>query len=342
MPSQTDWIAACERGKVFVIPGGATDWRRVERVDQRNELKRWARKQPREQGWLMLKHGVPSHFTKTNGQEEPLRIDAELTIVGYNVLTSTPNGDPHALSVYERDLSASGKYRYWAHRRANVSRAVRPAHVAGLCEATEHMVQDILHSNAHLHLAAFALKVDQYDGAAILVDAARVSVLQTVRRVLTSGKTQILLACLLADSETGNVFWFVVLHLKSDGAGPHGGQEGVRVKQAKRAVSIIDAFDPPAPVVVVGDLNSDRFLYPAFEDAGERHAVDAFRGFTSVLPLAPTYHHYHRAAFDHILLRGASATATRVPELGKEVCPNATQGSDHLPVQANIVIHPPA
>lgn len=37
--------------------------------------------------------------------------------------------------------------------------------------------------------------------------------------------------------------------------------------------------------------------------------------------------------------RGAAATSTHIPESGG-ICPNATQGSDHLPVRANIVIHP--
>jgi endonuclease/exonuclease/phosphatase family metal-dependent hydrolase len=87
-------------------------------------------------------------------------------------------------------------------------------------------------------------------------------------------------------------------------------------------------------------LNSDRFLYPAFEDSGERHVMDVFREFKSVLPLMPTYHHWnHRAAFDHILLRGADAVETYVPDSGG-VCPNAQQGSDHLPVKAKIVLHP--
>lgn len=335
------WRSACERGKVFVIPGGATEWRRVERIDQQQELKRWARKEPRETGWLVTANGIPSHFLKSNGTTEPLRVDAELTVMGYNLLTSTEDGDEERLSMYERELSSSGKYRYWANRRKNVCRAVRNAHVVGLCEATKHMVRDILHANAHLHLAKFGLKLGEYDGSAILVDESRINVLKSVHQPLTGNMTQILLASLLEDKETGHAFWFVVLHLKSDGSGPHGGKEGVRVDQAMRCLSIIDKLEPRAPVVLVGDLNSDRFLYPAFEDAQQHHVMHVFHEFTSVLPLKPTYHHWTRAAFDHILLRNASATGTHVPDSGG-VCPNATQGSDHLPVKATVVIHPPA
>ena len=203
------------------------------------------------------------------------------------------------------------------------------------------MVRDVVSANAHLRLASFGLKVGEYDGSAILVDESRIEVLQTVRRPLMNGMTQILLASLLKDKDTHRLFWFVVLHLKSDGSGVHGGKEEVRVAQAKRALSIIDHLTPSVPVVVVGDLNSDRFLYPALEDAGRQHVMDVFREFQCVLPLTPTYHHWTRAAFDHILLRGADAVSTHVPDTGG-VCPNATQGSDHLPVKATIVVHPTA
>jgi endonuclease/exonuclease/phosphatase family metal-dependent hydrolase len=338
MPSQKEWVAACERGKVFIIPGGATEWRRVERVDQLKELKRWARGQQRETGWLITKGGVPSYFNKSDGRKEPLKIDTELTVMGYNILTSTLDGNINQLSIYEKGLNSSGKYRYWKNRRENVSRAVRNSNVVGLCEATEHMVKDLLNANAHLQLALFGLKVGQYDGSAILVDKSRINVLQTVKKPLTTSDTQILLAALLEDTTTGKIFWFVVLHLVSDGAGPHGGKERVRVHQAMRCLSIIDKFDTSAPVVIVGDLNSDRFLYPAFEDAGQRHVMNVFHNYKCILPLVPTYHHWNRAAFDHILIRGADVTDTHIPDSGG-ICPNDTQGSDHLPVKAKLVIH---
>ena len=42
MPSaqQQAWTAACERGHGYIIPGGATKWRRVERADQLKELEK--------------------------------------------------------------------------------------------------------------------------------------------------------------------------------------------------------------------------------------------------------------------------------------------------------------
>ena len=282
------------------------------------------------------KRGVPSHFRKGDGRGGPLRVEASRG-VQHSVHAQR---DPDALSAFERELKASGKYRCWANRRANVCRAVRDAHVVGLCEATTHTVQDVLHANTHLGLAAFGLKKGEYDGSAILVDGRRISVLQQVRRLLTPPRVQILLAALLEDRETQRTFWFVVLHLKSDGAGPHGGMEDVRVQQAERSLAIIDRLRPAAPVVIVGDLNSDRFLYPAFDEAGQRHVMGVFHGFECALPLVPTYHHWSRAAFDHILLRGASATEAHVPS-ARAVCPNARQGSDHLPTRAHVVVHPP-
>jgi endonuclease/exonuclease/phosphatase family metal-dependent hydrolase len=287
----------------------------------------------------MTRGGVPSYFKKRDGNEEPLRIFPEVTVLGYNILTSTSNGDPSQLSMFERELKGSGIYRYWENRRANVCRAVRNAHVIGLCEATYHMIQDILIKNEHLQSAVFGLKVGEYDGSAILVDVSRINVHRTVHMPLTSGMTQVLVAALLEDMETGIKFWFVVLHLKSDGSGSHGGMEAVRVKQARRCLSIIDKLGTRAPVVIVGDLNSDRFMYPCFEDANQDHVMNVFHEFESVLPLRPTYDHWNRAAFDHILVRDAHVTETHVPNSGG-ICPNAAQGSDHLPVKAKIVFHP--
>lgn len=327
------------KNRVYIIPGGCTTWQRVDRLDQQQELKSWAKDEPREKGWLVTKGGVPSHFNKSNGDREVLRIDSTLTVLGYNILTAREDGNPKKLSMFERELEASGIYRYWENRRPNITRAIRNAHVIGLCEATHHMVNDLLVDNARMSLACHELKVGEYDGSAVLVDEARIEVVDTVQRQLVSSMVQILVACLLRDRDTDRLFWFVVLHLKSDGSGAHGGKEDVRVMQAKRVYSAIENFHPPAPVVIVGDLNSDRFLYPSFDEQGQSHVLDVFHDYKCVLPLQPTYHHWNRAAFDHILLRNADAVKTHVPASGG-VCPNDKQGSDHLPVKADIVIHP--
>jgi endonuclease/exonuclease/phosphatase family metal-dependent hydrolase len=320
------WRAAIRAGHVFVIPGGAKAWRPVERLDQLAELDRWRKGEPREKGWLILKSGVPSHFVKRDGTTEPLAVNHPLRIVAYNLLTSTADGDENALSMFERELTASGKYRYWKNRKQNVIDAVRRSHVAGLCEVTRPMLKDVL-AGTGLKAAAFALKVDQYDGSAILVDPC-----VTVREVVTHrlGGTQILLAARLRmDAE----FWFVVLHLKSDGTSAHGSLEHVRVKQARAANKFLDTLSP-LPIVVVGDFNSDRFLYPGFRERGTTHVMEVFDTYESVLPLAPTYTHYREAAFDHIIIRGGFATNTHVPASG--VAPNSQQGSDHLPVYADV------
>jgi len=332
------WVTAVEQGRVYIVPGGATEWRRVERVDQLRELRRWARVEERERGWLILKDGVPSHFVKSNGTDEPLKIeDSSLTVLGYNLLTSTEDGNPHELSVYEEELGASGKHRYWKNRKDNAAKALNGCHVVGLCEATVHMLRDLVELKPHLRIAHHALKPGDFDGSAVLVDHSRIRVRKSVRQQLMTGMSQIFLASLLEDTDTGTVFWFVVLHLQSDGFGAHGSREYVRVKQATRAAKMIDKLQPRAPTVVVGDLNSDRFLYPAFEEHGQPHVLNVFSEFSSALPLKPTYHHYGRAAFDHILVRGADVVQAYVPDAGG-VCPNEKQGSDHLPVRATVVL----
>ena len=283
---------------------------------------------------------MPSHFVKSDGTHEPLRLSEEasrVTVAAYNILTSTEDGDDARLSVYEEDLHVAGTYRYWKNRRANVAQALRGCDVVGLCEVTEHMARDLLEALPQMRLAELALKSGEYDGSAVLFDPERFRVRQVVKKRLQSGQSQILLACLLQDVASDATFWFVMLHLKSDGGGAHGGKESVRVEQARRAQKIVRGFDPPAPVVIAGDLNSDRFLYPGFEEQGQTHVLNVFSDFASALPLKPTYHYYGRAAFDHILVRGMPVVSAHVPDSGG-TCPNARQGSDHLPVRATLAM----
>ena len=335
-PMKKIWQDAIRKNTVSIISGGCSTWSKLDRIDQITELKRWANDEPREKGWLVLQNGVPDHFVKSDGTKEPLKVQESLTVLGYNILTSTQDGDPNKLSMFERGLEASGKYRYWKNRVGNVSKTLKKCHVVGLCEATTPMIKDLLRLT-NLALASQALKIGEYDGSAILIDSERIRVERSVTKQLEAGKTQVLLASYLHDTVTDSRFWFVVLHLKSDGTGPHGGKEKQRVAQAERAKTIIDKLFPSAPTIIVGDLNSDRFLYKGFDEKGIRHVMDVFHSFDCVLPLKPTYHHYGRAAFDHILLRGAAAVSTHVPDSGG-TAPNATQGSDHLPVRADVMI----
>lgn len=346
MPSnhKEEWVRAVQTEPpcVLVRSAKATAWRPLERLDQQSELRRWSKGQPREKGWLILSSaGVPSHFVNSQGIKEPLRVAHPLSVVGYNILTSTPDGNPKSLSIFEQDLTNTlKKYRYWAHRRPLVSRALTGASVVGLCEATSHMIADVLRDHpGRLALVRHGLKVGEYDGSAILVDPTRLAVETTHLQALDpkGGATQIFLGARLRDRVTGARFWFVVLHLKSDGMGMHMSKEHVRVQQAERARRILDTVCD-APVIVVGDFNSDRLYHAACDDAGQRHVGRVLGDFAHALPLVPTYDHFHRAAFDYILVRGAVFVhSAHVPASGGHA-PNALQGSDHLPVHADLVV----
>lgn len=338
-PTADEWRRAVRAHGVLVVPGGATRWTPLEREDQWRELRRWVNEEPREPGWLVLKGGVPSHFVKSSGVREPLRVATPLRVCTYNALTSTAEGDPDRLSVYERELERSGKWRYWRHRGPLVCAALKGVDVAGLCEVTRPMLADVLRAHPRLTLVHFVAKPHNYDGSAVLVDLDRVGVRHVDAGPLESGMAQVFLNVHLHDRAQTADFCLCVLHLKSDGSNAHGALEDVRVRQARRALRKLPANEP---AVVVGDLNSDRFLYGAFDEAGQTHVLDVLEGFASVLPLQPTYHHWNRAAFDHILVRGGAAVRTHVPDAGAAPCPNARHGSDHLPCYAHLLLSSPA
>lgn len=332
------WARAIQNKSVLVLPELCSLYTTLERVDQYKELSHWLKGNALEEGWLIFKKGLPSHFVKTNGNKEYLKVDPPLAVMGYNVLTSRHDGDETKLSMYEEELYTSGKFRYWAHRKSNIAKAVTKADVIGLCEATPHMIEYVLSKNSGHGLVAFREKEHNYDGSAILVNNSRCKVLKTMSSVLQKGFAQVFLACLVQDKITKTHFWIVVLHLKSDGSQEHGSMEDRRVQEAHAALARINSLTPKEPVVIVGDMNSDRFMYPYFEERGITHVMDVFDDFKSVLPLQPTYNHWNEAAFDHILVRDGTAVDTHVPQ-SHNVAPNALQGSDHLPVYADLVFY---
>ena len=284
--------------------------------------------------------GAPSYFLKRSGHKEHLKIGTPITVGGYNVLTSTHDGDLDALSVFERELSASGKHRYWVRRVDNVARAIAKAHVMGACEITRFMRDDVLERNPHLAASDLVVKPGNYDGSTVFYDRARFVLEDQRSVVLTPPKTQLALACLLRDRKAGSGvrFWIVVLHLKSDGGGANGSQESVRVSQAHAAIRFLRTLEDH-PCIIVGDLNSDAFLCNGWLASQRPHVKQVLEGagFESILPLVPTYLHFDRCCFDYILGRNISPLSWHVPT-AKGPCPNATQGSDHLPVYADLIV----
>lgn len=334
------WIDAVREDRVGIHHSSGT-WTLVSREDQRRELQRWASGKPLEKGWLRVRSsGTPHSFVRRNGDVEELCLVHPLRLCTYNLLTSTHNGDPNRLSVYEEALEASGPYRAWSRRRHNVSAALAKAHLSGVCEATEHMLRDVLRDNAHLRLAAFATKPDNYDGSAVLYDPSRITVRKTETQQLMPQHAQIAIACLCVDRTTDAEFWFVVLHLKSDGGGYNGSKERLRVQQAEAVLAFVDKqLHPQRPCVLAGDLNSDQSLVPEWTIKNVPHVKRTLEtaSFVSLVPPTVTYLHFDRSHFDYIFARSVSKLSHHVPS-AKAPCPNKQQGSDHLPVYADVFV----
>ena len=209
-------------------------------------------------------------------------------------------------------------------------------HVIGACEITHHMMTDVLDRNPSLRAGDLVLKRGNYDGSVVFYHKTRRTLKKQTSR--THSRPQFSHSCLFHDNETGARFWFVVLHLKSDGGDRNGAQESVRVTQAVAAVKFIDSLDD-APCVIVGDLNSDQFLCDSWIASHTPHVRQVFQmaGFESYIPMVPTYLHFDKCCFDYILGRRVSHVDWNVPK-PKGVCPNASQGSDHLPVYSDVFV----
>lgn len=334
----SDFKSFIKSGHVCIREAGTGTWTKVSRHDHWRELRAWAQGNKLEKGWLHFAGGIPSYFLKRSGDKEYLKPFAPLVVGGYNMLTSRHDGDPDKLSVYESELSASGKYRYWRNRTGNVANAVSKAHALGACEISHHMMQDVLDRNPSMSASEIVLKPENYDGSVVFYNGTRLELQRQTSHVLTHKRTQFALACLFRDLETGARFWFVVLHLKSDGMGANGSEEAVRVKQALASVKFINTLEN-LPCVIVGDLNSDQFLCDSWIASHTPHVKQVFQasGFESYIPMVPTYFHFDRRCFDYILGRRVSHIKWDVP-IVNGICPNSTQGSDHLPVYSEVFV----
>lgn len=327
-----EWRRAVREGRVLVLES-RHKWTALEDGGAWKALREWADESESTDTWTRAYDGVPTHV-RVGGAKTRVRVAYPLAMCAYNVLAAAPSGDRDEVSVFEAGLIASPGYQTWRARRANVSRAMCGTHVVACCEVTAHTLRDVA-DDTGLTVVAFAPKRGQADGSAVLIDERRVRV-EGPPRVFSLGGVQVGLACSLYDKSQRASFVVVALHLKSDGADAHGSHETLRVAQADVVHRLLSRVS--VPVMVMGDLNSDAYLHATMTAQGQRHVLDVFADFRSVLPLAPTYHHHHQAAFDYILLRGrVNAWSTHVPTT-TTVCPNRTQGSDHLPVYAHVVL----
>ena len=268
-----------------------------------------------------------------------------IKVCGYNILTSTQNGDFNFLSSYEKELiKNSGSYVFWKHRRENIFHSFHDCDVVGLCESTKHTIKDITDNVKSLTCVNFKQKPHGlWDGSSILINKEKVKSIRTESYLIDEKYAQIVSGSLLEEKTSGKQFWFFVLHLKSDGSETHGSLESIRVIQTELFLNRCNKLNPSnLPIIVVGDLNSDRYFHESFEKQGLSHVLSTFQnhGFKNVLPIQTTYNHFVQAMFDYILIKGnLKCISSFIPTAGtNKPCPNKDQGSDHFPVYATLEV----
>ena len=233
-------------------------------------------------------------------------------------------------------------------------RAVAHADVVMLNEATEQQFRDVLRGLGDgFRLAAGRLKQGNYDGSWVVYNEAVFEAVDTFVDVVHKSRAQVVVATRLRHRPSGRVVRFVSLHLKSG----YGDKEPLRRRQMKAALAKVrTAFGPLGDgeaLVVAGDLNSDyRASYARLvrEDApkhGLRNAASLAKASTkppssalvSMRANTPTYNHHHRSAFDYVLVSPWISVRRMYTEATQSArAPNASQGSDHFPVTAELVL----
>ena len=213
----------------------------------------------------------------------------------------------------------------------------------GACEMTHFMLQDVLRRNPTMRSSRLALKPGNYDGSVVLYDATRLTLLSQFTKRLLSNMVQVALVCKFRDEVMQTEFSFTVLHLKSDGMEDNGALESVRVRQARAALDLLETSSSPLlPKIVVGDFNSDGYLVKKWKASHTPHVQRVFEDahYESFLPTTvPTYLHFGTRCFDYIMGSPMvhSLHRSQVP-IASSPCPNATQGSDHLPIYAEVFV----
>ena len=254
-------------------------------------------------------------------------------ITTYNILTG---GLPwHQQSIYEAQLNA----KKWANRKHLVFNALKDSDIVMLNECTKNQKNDIIQATC-LHEGIFKLKYGEYDGSAILYNSHKFRIKKRFSDYINKwAATQVVVAVIVEDIISKKNFILVSLHLKS-GYGEH---EQLRIQQFSTAMDMVNANlgnIKELPCIVGGDLNSD--YNAAYSKLVKYHIPQNFKlknaaaepngmGVSRV-----TYNHWHKSVFDYLLISSTIQVRNMKTETANKKAPNATQGSDHFPVTAEL------
>ena len=251
-----------------------------------------------------------------------------IKFVSYNILTGLP--------YFENDFSPTLKKKFCAWglgREELVKTEVLKADIAVLVECTNAQLADILQGTTKFE-AHLALKIHESDGTAILFNKSRFVFVKKMKEQLSAQGGQIVFNVVLRDRQTDKMLCVTGLHLKS---GDELSKEKRRLIELKSALEITDRYIAEyagnISQVLSGDLNSDAYRYATVVSLLTQN------GYTDIGDNRPTYYFWQKSIYDYIFIRGAIEADSYDVDHVQSKCPNAQQGSDHLAVRCNLVLH---
>jgi hypothetical protein len=279
---------------------------------------------------------LSSHEVSALRQMKPLPSgEKKIRFMAYNMLVAHPG--------YEADMTTiESKYKNWAHpssiRKNLLLNAIRGQDLLALTEVNPEMLKFLM---AATHAVVYCQRAYDDWGSAIVFSKDRFSLIDKLCTPIFNGQTQVVNSVLLLDVLIEKPLCVTVLHLKAG----YEDQELRREKEMHQALRLTGDWMVQFGLnlndiahVVAGDLNSDRLAYPSrvrtlMLASGYK---DVFAGYKN--DQFWTYNYWQRSIFDYIFVRGPVGAADLLIPVANERSPNASQGSDHIPISCTLTL----
>ncbi len=288
---------------------------------------------------LFITNNNPARFLSTKGSivtvKGLLEKDKNIKFMTYNVLVG------HLM--VENELPIQERFLNWDHpskiRKNLIRKSMLGRDLMTLVEITSKMLEFLV-PNSHEFIFC-KKRLGEIDGSAIVYNSDRFKLILKHCKSIAQNKSQVTLSALLWDSICDRTILVTVLHLSSG----YANSESTRLKEVMTAIKITNEWllDNNIDIssmahIIAGDLNSDRLAYKSkvkqwLEDIGFSDVFDGYKQNKYI-----TYNLWQKSIFDYIFIRGPIKPLNLFIPASQSKSPNSKQGSDHLPLYADIKI----
>jgi len=279
--------------------------------------------------YLELKGGTMALQDRETSERRIKRENNTIKFLTYNILVATP--------FMENGVINSGEFRHWNNRKDNIKKVISKYDIGVLVESIESKLSYILPYNFDY---IFGNKIGLEDGTTIFFNKDKFIFKEKLVKKIKHGDTQVLVVGIFEQKKSNKLFAVAGLHLKSG----YGNFEHKRQAQMINALFDIKDFIKKynnIPVILAGDLNSDTYKNDKYPNLSLNAPLKPHFDYKRI-PLIKnqiTYHYHHKSIFDYIFVKGEigfTTSKTGVTATTSTIAPNASQGSDHFPLSAEL------